>query len=82
MNYPKALLAVVLLGFVTANTAFAENGREFDDQTYTTEDTRRGEQKIFAQSRSVTTDALSEDRRDERSPEWPGRDIEENLPGR
>ena len=82
MKHPKTVLAVILVGLVTVNTASAEWFKEFGDQANTKQDTRRVGQEMFAQSRSVATDGLREERRDHRWPQRTGRDITRNLPGR
>lgn len=87
MKYFKALaivpaLAVALTGLLTTNVASAEWYKLFGDQAYTTKDTDRGSQEKFAQSRTVTTDALNVDQEKHRGYRQTEHEITKNLPGR
>lgn len=66
MKYFKTLaivptLAVALAGLLITNTAFAEWYKPFDGQVYPTKDTRSGSPERFADSGTVTTDAVNAD---------------------
>ena len=78
-------LAVALAGLLTTNVASAEWYKLFGEQAYTTKDTRdtrRDGTEKFAQSRTVTTDALNVDQEKHRSFRQMEHEITKNLPGR
>lgn len=59
-------LAVALAGLLTTNVASAEWYKQFEEQAYTTKDADHGTQEQFAQSRTVTTDAMNLDQEEQR----------------
>lgn len=84
MKHFKALaivptLAVALAGLLTTNVASAEWYKQFEEQAYTTQDADRGSQDQYAQSGTVTTDAMNLDQEKRRGYRQKEHEITKNL---